>query len=585
MCVQNKTTTMGIHETATVDESEYLPADFCFTAQEDLKPYYQELLQRPILSVAELWRWLCDRGHLSSEVSEYFARCFLAVSRDTENEEARAVYQEAVSELLPFITEQDNLLDRRLLECPYADEIEEGSILLYLRNLRNQLNIYREANTPLRTETQLCAKQHSELFAGMDIQVEDERITLQRAGAMLEIPDRIQRESVYHKINHRILSDAGELENIFDKLLAKRQQMALNAGFDNYRDFRFAEMNRFDYSAADCRDFHTAVRKEFVPLLDQTYRYRKASLRLDRLRPWDLHTDPEGRPPLQPFRNIEELVERAAACLDRLDPDFGTILRKMNAAGNLDLDARPGKRPGGYNMPLLASGMPFIFMNATCSIADMRTLLHESGHALHSYLSKDREPAFTRRVPPEAAELAAMSMELLSMEHWDIFFPDPQEWKRARLHQLEMILKVLPWVATIDAYQHWLYTHPGHDRDTRRKAWLDTFHRYRAPIVDHEGLEEYTAHLWHKQLHLFEVPFYYIEYGIAQLGALAVWRAYREDPAGTMRRYRSALELGYSCSVPEIYAEMGIPFDFSPAYVGELARFVKAELDSLLIED
>ena len=575
---------MGIHETATVDEPGYLPAGFRFAAPKDLAPYYEELLHRPIHSVVQLWQWLCDRGHLGSEVSEYFSRCFLAVSRDTEDEAAQQTYRQAVSEFLPFITEQDNLLDRRLAACPYVDKIEDESIVLYLRNLRNQLAIYREVNTPLHTKTQLCAKQHSKLFAGMDIQVDDQRITLQRAGAMLEIPDRPQRESVYHKINRRILSDATELEAIFDTLLTKRHQMAQNAGFANYRDYRFAELNRFDYTPEDCRDFHTAVRREIVPLLDQAYRYRKASLRLDRLRPWDLNTDPEGRPPLQPFRDIDELVERSAACLDRLDPDFGNILRRMEAAGHLDLESRPGKRPGGYNMPLLASGMPFIFMNATSSVADMRTLLHECGHALHSYLSKDREPAFTRRVPPEAAELAAMSMELLSMEHWDLFFPDPREWKRARLHQLEMVLKVLPWVATIDAYQHWLYTHPGHDQATRREAWLQTFHRYRAPIVDHTGLEEYTAHLWHKQLHLFEVPFYYIEYGIAQLGALAVWRAYRDDPAGTMQRYRQALELGYSCSVPDIYAAMGIPFDFSPEYVTELARFVADELESLLVD-
>ena len=576
---------MGIHETAAVEEgAEYLPADFCFSTNAELEPYYEELRLRPIASPAERWQWLCDRGRLNSEVSEYFARCFLAVSRDTEDAEAQGVYKHAVGELLPFITEQDNLLDQTLAECPFAGSFEEESLVMYFRNLRNQLAIYREANTPLRTATQLCAKQHSKLFAGMDIQVGDQRITLQRASAMLEIPDRERREQVYHKINQRILTDAEELESIFDELLDQRQRMALNAGFSNYRDYRFAELNRFDYDPADCRDFHAAVRREIVPLLDKTYRYRKASLGLDRLRPWDLNTDPKGRAALEPFQNIDQLVERSAACLDRLDPDFGAILRKMREAGNLDLESRPGKRPGGYNMPLLATGMPFIFMNATTSISDMRTLLHESGHALHSYLSKDREPAFTRRVPPEAAELAAMSMELLSMEHWDVFFEDPREVKRARLHQLEMILKVLPWVATIDEFQHWLYTHPGHDRAARRTAWLKTFHRYRAPIVDHDGLEEYTAHLWHKQLHLFEVPFYYIEYGIAQLGALAVWRAYREDPAGTMRRYRSALELGYSRSVPEIYAAMGISFDFSPAYVTKLAAFVKQELESLVAD-
>jgi oligoendopeptidase F len=279
---------------------------------------------------------------------------------------------------------------------------------------------------------------------------------------------------------------------------------------------------------------------------------------------------------------MDDLILKSRKCLQRVHPQFGEVLIKMREMGHLDLDSRPGKRPGGYNMPLLKTGIPFIFMNASSSLGDMRTLLHECGHAVHSYLTRDLPLSFTRRVPSEVAELAAMSMELLTMDHWDIFFSKKEDLRRARIQQLENVLKVLPWIATIDKFQHWLYTHPTHSRKERQEVWLQIFKEFNSHLIDHSGIENYAAHLWLKQLHLFEVPFYYIEYGIAQLGAIAIWRQYRFHPAQTVERYRTALRLGYTRSVKEIYQTAGIDFNFSRDYVYQLGLFVKQEIDTLI---
>jgi oligoendopeptidase F len=292
--------------------------------------------------------------------------------------------------------------------------------------------------------------------------------------------------------------------------------------------------------------------------------------------------DPTGDQPLRPFQTIEELVKKSTTCLYKVHPEFGQTLEIMSELGHLDLDSRPGKRPGGYNMPLHLTGIPFIFMNATTSLSDMRTLMHEAGHAVHSRLTNHYKLKTAKRVPSEVAELAAMSMELLTMEHWDVFFEDPEELRRAKINQLEYVLKVLPWIATIDKFQHWVYTHPEHQQEDRQEAWMQIMKSFNSPTIDHSGLEHYLEHLWHKQLHIFEVPFYYIEYGMAQLGAIAIWKRYREDPESAIQDYLNALKLGYTRNVREIYQAAGIEFNFSRSYVSELGAFIKSELKALI---
>jgi oligoendopeptidase F len=561
--------------------SVYLPKRFQLSNWNELLPYYEELSQRPIGSRQELEQWLLDRSELDAFVSEAFAWRYIKITVDSTDEEAAAAYQEVVQVFAPRISEYENLLNRKLVDNPYTAQLEPAQYAVYLRGVRNAVALFREENIDLGTQVQLLSKEHGKTFSEMTVGVNGAQMTLQKAGTLLEEPNRAYREEVYHTINRRILQDADHLEGVFDQLLEKRHAIALNAGFDNFRDYRFRSLGRFDYSVQDCLDFHDSIASEILPLLDQLNEKRMDALGLNRLRPWDLHVDTHRDTPLRPFQHVDELLDKTIRCLNSLHPMFGEVLSIMRNMKRLDLDSRPGKRPGGYNMPLLQTGVPFIFMNATQSVGDMRTLMHESGHAIHAYLTRHLRLSASKKVPSEVAELAAMSMELLSMDHWQVFFDNEEDLRLAKLHQLETSLKVLPWIATIDKFQHWLYTHPQHAKVERRDAWMRIFYEFKSRLVDHDGLENYAAHLWHKQLHLFEVPFYYIEYGMAQLGAIAIWKQYREDPVATIERYMAALRLGYTRPIGEIYATAGISFDFSKAYVGELGRFIKSEIDKL----
>lgn len=564
---------------------KFLPRNFELTVWGELKPYYDDLLERPIDSVQDLEEWIKDRSELDAVVSESFAWRYIKITVNSGDKEAADRYHYAVQELAPRITSFENRLNKILVDSPYRDQLNAEEYFIYLRSILNSVDLFREDNIPLATEVQLKAKEYGRIFSEMTIGVNGRQMTLQKAGSLLEEPDRNYRKGIYHKINRRIRKDSLHLEQLFDDLRVKRHEIALNAGFENFRDFKFKALGRFDYSVDDCIDFHESIQYEILPIVDDLNKFRKKALKLDALRPWDLHVDTSGKTPLRPFEDTDELVERAITCLSRLNPFFGEAITIMRDKGHLDLESRKGKRPGGYNMPLHLSGIPFIFMNATNSLNDMRTLMHESGHAIHSLLTHDYELSSAKRVPSEVAELAAMTMELLSMDHWDIFFENEDDLRRAKIGQLENVLKVLPWIATIDKFQHWIYTNPDHNRSERRATWLKILQDFSSAEVDRSGLQQYSEYLWHKQLHLFEVPFYYVEYGMAQLGAIAIWKKYREEPESAIKQYIEALKMGYTRPIKEIYAEAGINFDFSQEYVSELGKFVKEELVRLMVDE
>jgi oligoendopeptidase F len=360
-----------------------------------------------------------------------------------------------------------------------------------------------------------------------------------------------------------------------------RHQVAHNAGFGNFRDFMFASLGRFDYTPQDCFDFHAAIGSTLVPVISALDRERKAHLGLEALKPWDLDVDESGKPPLEPFKTGEELLEKTIQCFYRLDTFLGDCLVTMRTMKRLDLESRKGKAPGGYNYPLDETGVPFIFMNATSSLRDVVTMLHEGGHAVHSFLTHPLPLGAFKHPPSEVAELASMSMELISMDHWDLFFSEADELRRAKRTHLESVLETFPWVATIDKFQHWVYENPTHTLAEREANWLRIFNEFNQQEVSWAGLEPYKAVLWQKQLHLYEVPFYYIEYAMAQLGAIAMWKQYKQDPQAALAGYKAALSLGYTQSIGEVYAAAGIRFDFSPEYIKSLADFVQAEMAKL----
>ena len=560
-----------------------------------VKPYYDDLLKRPIAGADDLRQWLMNRSELESYLSENFAWRYIRMTCDTANEALVNELNFFIEQIQPAMTAYGNELDLKAVNSPYLNQLTDEGYEVMVRGMKKAIDIFRTKNIPLQTEIQTEERKYGAIVGAMTVNINGRELTLPEANDLLQSTDRGRRETAWRKIWERRYKDHDTLDGLFDRLRNLRHQVAINAGFANFRDYSFAALGRFDYTPKDCFDFHESVAVAVVPMLNQLASQRKQALGVDRLRPWDTKVDVAGRPPLKPFETGAELLEKTIACFDRLDKELADDLRIMRAMGHLDLESRKGKGPGGYNYPLEEIGVPFIFMNATSSLRDLVTMVHEGGHAVHSFLTRDLPLKAFRNPPMEVAELASMSMELLTMDHWDVFFDDPDELRRAKLQHLESIIETLPWVATIDKFQHWVYENTFIDTQSgspstptvaeRRENWLRIYDQFADNVTDWSGVAYYKEYLWQKQLHLYEVPFYYIEYGIAQLGAIGVWRNYRRDSQAGLAGYKAALQLGYKAPIREIYAAAGVPFDFSREYISELMGFVTDEIKALAGND
>ncbi|SET04691.1 M3 family oligoendopeptidase [Hymenobacter actinosclerus] len=557
---------------------QYLPESFTVTDWAAIEPYFVGLRDRLLCSAAELERWLLNRSELEAALSEDLAWRYIRMTCDTQDPARTEAFQFFVNEVEPHVAPFDHALNEKMLASEFLSQLDENRYRVFIRSVRQALEIYRPENVPLKTEISTQQQQYAALAGAMTVTLDGEELTLPRAADRLKSPDRQVRETAWRAIQERRLQDAKPLDELFTRLIGLRHQVALNAGFANFRDYMFAALGRFDYTPQDTLDFHRAIRETVVPLIDNLDLERRQDLALAELRPWDLDVDVSGQAPLRPFETGEELLAKTTTVFDRLDPFLGQCLRTMGQMGNLDLESRKGKAPGGYNYPLDETGVPFIFMNATSSLRDVVTMLHEGGHAVHSFLTRRLPLSADKHPPSEVAELASMSMELLSLDHWDVFFQDPEELRRAKRTHLESVLETFPWVATIDKFQHWVYEHPTHTEAERHARWVGLFDEFNQRTVSWQGLEHIKPYLWQKQLHLYEVPFYYIEYAMAQLGAIAVWRNYRQNPQQALAGYQRALALGYTAPIGEIYAAAGIRFDFSTGYLRTLADFVQDEM-------
>ena len=565
----------------------FLPNDFIITNWEGLAPYFKKLDERAINSITDLEQWLKDASELEAVISEDACWRQIKMTCDTENKELEESFNFFMMEIQPKIQPYSDKLNKKLIDCPFTKQLDQQKYFTYLRNVKKNIELFREANIPLQAELNVMQQQFGVISGKMTVDVNGQEYTLQQAAKFLEDPDRNLREAVYRKINERRLQDKNDLNDLFSSLLQKRNQVALNTDFKNFRDYRFAELGRFDYTKEDCYQFHEAVKLHVMPLVNQLYETKKKKLGLDTLRPWDVEAEPAGIQPLRPFKNGEELTQKTIACFDEMSAGsggksfFGDCLRKMKAMGHLDLESRKGKAPGGYNCPLAESGAPFIFMNAAGQLDDVTTMVHEGGHAIHSFLAHELELTGFKEYPTEIAEVASMSMELFSMNHWQVFFDNTEELTRAKEQQLERVITIFPWIATIDKFQHWIYENPNHTTEERADRWLSILEEFSSPVIDFSGLTEYRRFGWQRQLHLFEVPFYYIEYGIAQLGSIGLWQQYKKDPEEALKNYVSALQLGGTQSLPDLFMAAGLKFNLSPDYISGLMNFVKKELDSL----
>jgi oligoendopeptidase F len=561
----------------------YLPKDFILTDWACLEPYFKELLERPIDDAAGLEKWLKDLSELEAFISEDACWRQIKMTCDTTDKSLEEAFNFFCMEIQPKMQPYADALNKKLIACPFTKTLDKDTYFTYLRSVQKSIDLFRTENIAIQAELSVLQQQYGAIAGKMTITHEGQEYTLQQAAQFLESEDRSIRESVYRKIQERRLEDKTAMHDLFSSLIQKRHQVAINAGFANYRDYKFVELGRFDYTKEDCFQFHEAVKLHVLPLIDKIYARKKQKLGIDVLKPWDTEAEPAGTKPLRPFTDGKDLYEKSVACFEQLHPFFADCLKKMNSLKHFDLESRKGKAPGGYNCPLAESGAPFIFMNAAGQMSDVTTMVHEGGHAVHSFLSHNLSLSAFKEYPMEIAEVASMSMELFTMDHWQSFFDNVSDLNRAKEHQLERTITIFPWIAIIDKFQHWVYEHPMHTIEERTNTWTSILKEFSTGSIDYTGLDEFRAIGWQRQLHLFEVPFYYIEYGIAQLGAIGMWMQYQQNPTAALENYMNALALGGTKTLPELYKTAGIEFNFSPNYVKKLMDFTNTQLEKLYV--
>lgn len=557
------------------------PEQFADMSWEQIEPLYLALTERELPDDAATKAWLQDWNDLDTSLMEAAMVANVEVSCDSQNSEKEARHLRFSSEIMPQRGKLANILIGMLLDSGYApDELET-----VLRRARTDREIYREENVPLQQELSKLTNAYNKAAGAMTVEWDGKQVPLSRLNPYMEHPDSEIRERAWRLHLQPYADQRDELADIFDKQLALRQQIAQNAGFDNYRDYIFAEKYRYDYTPEDCYRFHDAVEQTFVPALKALHDDRKVKMGVDSLRPWDLAQDPEGRAPLTPYDSMDEMTATAQKVFAKVDPLLGEQFGIMRDEQLLDLESRTGKRPGGFCTGFPYRKRPFIFMNASGTGGDIRTLLHEAGHAFHGFATMEHLPYLSqRRYGSEMAEVASMSMELLASPYLrkeDGGYYEDADYARARIEHLEGIIKLFTWVAPVDAFQQWVYTDPAAaDRDARDAKWVEIWNRF-DPDTDWTDLNSYRVARWYKQLHIFLYPFYYIEYAIAQLGALQVWRNALQDQGKAVEDYRAALALGGSRPLPELFGRAGARLIFEAEGMADLVKLMQQEIESL----
>jgi len=559
---------------------QFVPAQLDLGDWSQIAPLFDQLEARSPQSVAELEQWLVDWAELSAALEEEASRRYIAMTCHTDNAEAEKAYLHFVEHIEPQLKPRQFQLEKRFIAHPQRAKLPSPRYDVFVRDVQNHVELFRPENVALETEEVKAGQQYQKLSGSLTVQFRGEEKTLVAMGKYLEEPDRPLRQEAWELVAQRRLQERAKFEDQFDQLVKLRGQIAANAGFKNYRDYAFRRLGRFDYTPDDCMKFHEAVASEVMPVVRELQAQRRQQLGLEKLRPWDLSVDPLSRPALKPFEEVADMVARSQKIFDQLDSELAGGFQQMQDLRLLDLANRKGKAPGGYQSTLSEARLPFIFMNAVGQQRDVETILHEAGHAFHALATRDEDLLAYRSAPIEFCEVASMSMELLGNEFIEEFYAAP-EAKRARRTHLEGIISVLAWIATVDAFQHWIYTHPGHGRPERAAAWTALLDRF-AGDADWTGYEEARAHLWHRQLHIFLYPFYYIEYGIAQLGALQVWANSKRDKGKALADYKTALALGGSRPLPELFRAAGCPFEFSATTIRPLVKLMQEELAKLV---
>jgi oligoendopeptidase F len=567
--------------TTTAPIRHFVPESIDLSDFQQIQPLYQALLDRPLQSTGDLERWLLHFSELNSAVDEYGARRYIDKSCHTDDTAIEQRYMQFVEQVEPKIKPLYFELQKKFLAADAVSLLDDKRYGILIRKWRADVELFRPENIPLETEMTRLNNEYDKLAGAMTVQFEGKERTLQQMARYAEQTDRGLRQRAWEITANRRLKDREAMDGIFDQLMSLRAKVAHNANLDDYRSFVWKAYKRFDYTPEQCLQFADAIAATCVPLVKKLDAERQEDLALSSLRPWDGTVDPKNRGPLEPFKEgaTTEFIDKTKEIFQRLSPELAEQFESLRTNNNLDLESRKGKQPGGYQSSLEESRQPFIFMNAAGMQRDVETLLHEGGHAFHCLAARDEPLVFLRSAPMEFCEVASMSMELLGSEHLDVFY-DEAETARARRTLLEGIIRFFPWMATIDSFQHWLYQNPGHTRQRRTAEWLRLMDRF-GGNVDWSGYEAIRESRWQHQLHLFHAPFYYIEYGIAQLGALQLWMKAKEDPRRALANYRAALKLGGTKPLPDLFAAAGIRFDFSERTLRPLMNALGEELANL----
>ena len=564
-----------------------LADDFNATSWEDLEPVTKSLLERSVENADDLESLFKDISDMAEHVSEAGAKLYIGMTCDTENEDKQAAFMSFVENIRPKMSEVSNQIDLKIANLDFLDSLPERYDLI-LRSMNNSIQIFREENIPLSVECTRLSTEYQKISGAMTVEFEGKERTMPQMRKFLESNNRDIRRSAWIKIRERRMVDSERISEIMDDLVRIRHAIAINSGFENYVEYAFRSMERFDYSPKDCLAFHQAVEIHCMPVIHSINEERRSGFGYDELMPWDVNEksgdspDIFGRPPLRPFEKVEDLVSITSKVFHSLSPELGGMFDRLVDGEVLDLDSRKGKAPGGYQYNLEKTGLPFIFMNASGLQGDVETMIHEAGHAFHTMYCSHHELIQERNYPIEFAEVASMSMELLTQPYWDEFYHSKETTDRARKMHLEAIIGLLAWICRIDAFQHWMYSSPSHTREERSTAWLNLREKY-GPKTNWNGFEDDESLFWQTQGHLFGAPFYYIEYGIAQLGALQLWMTQLDDPDKALEDYANAMKLGNTRTLPHLFESADIKLSFDKEHVGNLISSVKKSLSELSV--
>jgi oligoendopeptidase F len=557
----------------------WLPDQLELETWEQIEPWYQKLMEQPIDSAQSLERWVITAGELNAAVGEEGVKRYVAMTCQTDDPEREAAYLAYVRDIEPKLKPIQNAIRSRYLDSPFRAELPQDRYFVFDRALENRRSLFRELNIPRETQLAELEQQYQKIIGAMTVTFRDKERTLAQMAPFLEETDRAVRKEAWELAARRRLEDREALDGLFDQMKLLRIEIAQEAGFASFVEYAFRNRERFDYGIADSVRFHEAVERVVVPLMRQIQESHRRALGVDVLRPWDLAVDPLGRPPLVPFKDVEQLAAGTETIFQEVNSELGQQFAFLRSQQLLDLANRKGKAPGGYQTTFEDKRLPFIFMNAVGLDSDVRTLLHEGGHAFHTLACRGEPLSAYRESPLEFCEVASMTMELLGARRLDPFY-SPADADRSNRKLLEGIVLILPWIATVDAFQHWIYSHPEHSRAERKAAWRGLLERF-GGAVDWSGYEDARDHSWHRQLHIFLYPFYYIEYGIAQLGALQIWQRSLTDRSGAVADYKKALSLGGSRPLPELFAAAGARFDFGDRLIASLMDTIGGELEKL----